>query len=463
MTRGDWSCQQDGEALARLARFRRELRWCLWRRGDALFDLADAVLTAPHAGSLPYLSLEPCFRRGHGMVYQGLSEGGIDEEALRDLLAAVRERDWPLVFAIDASTYPRPWAETSPGREFHHHACPGSHGGDGAAVKGWAFQWLSQVSFAHDSWTAPQDQVRVGAGDDATRKAAAQIVAHAARLRAAGEARVPLYELDAGYDEAPLTWDLRHHLDRVQVLVRLRNDRVFYRDPPPRAPGKAGRPRIHGSGTDRFKCKDPATWGTPDAELGLDDENYGQVSVMSWSGLHPKLFCRGRFSGFAKPPVIRFRLVRVTVTRLPNGRAVPGPLWLWWAGPGEPDLDLIWRSYLHRFDAEHAYRFAKHGLGWDKAALRHPEQVTRWTWIILAALTMLRLARPLAEDHRQRWERCRSQRKLSPGRVRRDFGRLAARGGPPASMPKSSRAGPGRPKGRRSTPATRYDVIKKAA
>jgi hypothetical protein len=347
MACGDELCQQaGGDALQELARFRQGLFWCLWRRPDALFELADAVLTAGRAGSLPYLSLEPAFRRGHGMIYQALGEGGIDQEALRELLVAVRPQGWPPVFAIDASTYPRPEAETSPGREWHHHSCPGSHGSDGAAVAGWAFQWLAQLSFAADSWTAPQDQVRVGAGDDATRQAAAQIVAHAARLRAAGEAGIPLYVLDAGYDEAPLTWDLRDHLDKVQVLVRLRNDRVLYRDPPPRVPGRAGRPRIHGSGTDRLECKDPATWGRPDQELSLADGKYGQVSVMSWSGLHPKLFCRGRFAGLAKPPVIKCHLIRVTVTRLPNGRKVPGPLWLWWAGPGTPDLDLIWRAYL---------------------------------------------------------------------------------------------------------------------
>lgn len=452
-----------GDALARLARFRRELLWCLWRRPDALFELTDAVLTSGHAGSLPYLSLEPSFRRGHGMVYQALSEGGVDEEALRDLLVAVRPRDWPLVFAIDASTYPRPEAGTSPGREWHHHSCPGSHGSDGAAVAGWAFQWLAQLSFAADSWTAPQDQVRVGAGDDATRQAAGQIIAHWARLRAAGETGIPLYVLDAGYDEAPLTWDLRGHLDQVQVLVRLRNDRVLYRDPPPRVPGKAGRPRIHGSGTDRFECKDRATWGAADRELSLHDDKYGHVSVKSWEGLHPKLFCRGRFAGLARPPVIKCHLIRVTVTRLPNGRKAPGPLWLWWAGPGMPDLDLIWRAYLHRFDIEHTYRFAKHALGWDKAALREPGQVSRWTWLIICAITQLRVARPLAEDHRQRWERRRKQGKLSPGRVRRDFHRLAALAGTPASAPKPSRAGPGRPKGRTSTPATRHPVLKKAA
>jgi len=465
MAGGVQQCQRAGEmAVAGLAGFRRELFWCLHRRGGALFELADAVLTAPGlVPSLPYLSLEPGFRRGHGMVYQALAEGGIDAEALRSLLVAVRPQDWPLVFAIDASTYPRPEAQASPGREWHHHSCPGAHGSDGAAIAGWAFQWLAQLSFAADSWTAPQDQVRVGAGEDGTRQAAAQVIAHSARLRAAGESGIPLYVLDAGYDEAPLTWDLRGHLDQVQVLVRLRNDRVLYRDPPPRIPHKAGRPRIHGSGTDRFECKNPATWGAPDQELDLHDDKYGQVSVKSWSGLHPKLFCRGRFEGFPKPPVIKCHVIRVTVTRLPNGRAVPGPLWLWWAGPGAPDLDLIWRAYLHRFDIEHAYRFAKHTLGWDKAALRHPAQVSRWTWLILAAITQLRLARPAAEDHRQRWERRRKPGKLSPGRVRRDFGRLAAMAGTPASPPKPSKPGPGRPKGRTSTPATRHPVIKRAA
>ena len=108
------------------------------------------------------------------------------------------------------------------------------------------------------------------------------------------------------------------------------------------------------------------------------------------------------------------------------------------------------------------YRLAKHTLGWDKAALRHPEQVARWTWLIIAAITQLRLARPIAADHRQRWERRRSQGKLSPGRVRRDFARLATLAGTPTSPPKPSKPGPGRPKGRRSTPALRY-VIKKAA
>ena len=81
------------------------------------------MLTAGRVPSLPYLSEELAFRRSHGMVYQGLTEGRVDEDALRDLLVRWRPADWPCVFGIDASTIGRPWAVTSPGREFHHHSC----------------------------------------------------------------------------------------------------------------------------------------------------------------------------------------------------------------------------------------------------------------------------------------------------------------------------------------------------
>lgn len=389
MTRGGGPGQEGRaeEALACLARFRQEFYRCLWRRGDALCELADAVLTAPAAGTLPYLSLEPRFRRGHGMVYQGLDKGRIDEERLRDLLVRHRPRDWPPAFAVDASTYPRPAAETSPGREWHPHSCKGHHGrrrgsravagtdgsarregrGGDAVVAGWAFQWLAQLSFAPGSWTAPQDMTRVGVRDDATAKAAQMIIAHAGRLRADGETRIPLYVHDAGYDEAPLTWDLREHLDKVQILVRVRNDRVMYRDPPPEPP-RRGRPRKHSA--DRFECAGPATWGTPDQELSPDGREYGHVSVMSWGGLHPRLWCRGRFAGFWPSPVIRCHLIRVTVQKLPGGRKPPGPLWLWWAGPGMPDLDLCWRAYLRRFRhrAHLPVRQAHPGLGQGRPA-----------------------------------------------------------------------------------------------
>jgi hypothetical protein len=63
---------------------------------------------------------------------------------------------------------------------------------------------------------------------------------------------------------------------------------------------------------------------------------------------------------------------------------------------------------------EHTWRFAKTALGWHKAALRTPAQFARWTWIIISAITQLRLARALAEDHRLPWERRRKPGRLTP-------------------------------------------------
>jgi hypothetical protein len=248
---------------------------------------------------------------------------------------------------VEAST-----PNTSPGREFHHHSCAGHTGGGDPVIKGWSWQWLSQLNFDADSWTAPQDARRI-TRTDATAVTVEQIIAHASRLRDHGETGVPLYVMDAGYDEASLTHDLAGHLDRVQVLIRVRNDRVLYRDPPPRPAGRPGRPRRHSA--DRFCCTDPASWGEPDQTHIGQDDRHGHIVVMSWGGLHPKLFRRGRFADFGTPPIIKGHLLRVTVERLPNGRAAPGPLWLWWAGPGLPDLVLCARAYLHRFDLEHTY------------------------------------------------------------------------------------------------------------
>ena len=73
-------------ALARLRAFRAELYACCTRRGDALVDLADALLSAQGpVASLPQLSLEPAHRRGWGSTYAALARGHIDAERLRDV------------------------------------------------------------------------------------------------------------------------------------------------------------------------------------------------------------------------------------------------------------------------------------------------------------------------------------------------------------------------------------------
>jgi DDE superfamily endonuclease len=103
-----------------LRRFRTGFYRCLTSWADAAFELCDAALSAPGpVTSVPTLSLEPAFRRSHGSLYKALSLGRIDHEQMRDLLVAHRPTTWPAMFAVDASTWARFDAETSPDRTRH--------------------------------------------------------------------------------------------------------------------------------------------------------------------------------------------------------------------------------------------------------------------------------------------------------------------------------------------------------
>jgi hypothetical protein len=441
--------------LARLGGFRSELHACFTRRADALFELGDALLCAGAFPSLPHLSLEPVHRRGWGSVYAALASGRIDAERLRDLLASSLSPTGPLVFAVDVTTWPRCDAECSPERGYYYH--PSRHSAGQPIIAGWAWQWIAQLSLDRDSWTAPVDAARLHPLEDTDQQAAVQVRVLLGRLPVGGP--VPWFVFDGGYDSAQLTLDLA--AERVAVLVRLRSDRCFYADPPPAARSpKGGRPRRHGA---KFAFTDPTTWPAPTATHLVVDDQYGAVTVHAWSGLHPKQQ-RHPSHGTGRPrPIVRGTIIRVQVERVPARTRPPKVLWLWWAGPGELDLDLdlAWRAYVRRFDLEHTVRFAKQTLGWTTPRPCHPEQADRWTWLVLASYAQLRLARAVACDQRLPWERPRPQPRLSPVRVRRGFPQLLARLGSPASAPKPAGRSPGRPKGRVSGPAARYPAIKK--
>src|SRR5207249_3720573 len=52
-----------------------------------------------------------------------------------------------------------------------------------------------------------------------------------------------------------------------------------------------------------------------------------------------------RTGSYRPKPVVRGTLVLVEVERLPRQTRIPKRLWLWWRGPGQPDLAVLWRAY----------------------------------------------------------------------------------------------------------------------
>ena len=347
--------RQSPERLENLKGFRTALYGCATRRADAWFELVDALLATERLVSLPHLSLEPVHRRGHGSLYAALRHGQVQAERLREVLATHLPAG-PPVFAVDPTVWPRGDAECSPGRGFYYH--PSRHSAGQPIVAGWCYQLIVGLELARNSWTAPVDVRRLAPDDNSNLVAAGQIRGLLDRLPGAATAtvqahqQVPLVVFDGGFDPVQLQVELAGA--PVQVLVRIRSDRNFYAAGHPRRDGRPGRPARHGA---KLSLADPATWPAPTATWQEADPQYGQVTVTAWAGLHPKQRTYRDADGHLR--IVPGTLVRVHVARLPGRSRAPKTLWLWWAGPAgtAPDLALLWRAYVRRFDIEHTIRF----------------------------------------------------------------------------------------------------------
>ncbi|MCU7820189.1 transposase [Kitasatospora sp. DSM 101779] len=412
------SVRPDG--VAELSRFRGEFYACLTRRGDAVFEPADAVLCADGpVRSLVELSPVGEHRRGHGGLYDAMARGRLDADRLRQTLAAVplpRAADGRLVLAVDITCWLRPDAHTSPQRILCHTCGRGKD--QHIPVPGWPYSVITALEPGRSSWTAPLDPLRLAPGDDAATAQQLRELVH--RLITAGQ-RQPgdpevLIVADAGYDAPHLAFLLKDL--PVQVPARVRSDRVLRRTCPPRLPGTRGRPPRHGG---EFVFGDPATWGAPKAETVTATRLYGTARARSWDRLHPRLTHRSSWATQdGTLPVIEGTVIRLDVGHLPSS-ATPTPVWLWRSGTdaAPADTDRLWRAFLRRFDIEHTFRLFKQTLGWT----------------------------------------CPKIRTLTPARVRRGFRNLHPKAACPAGAPKPSRPGPGRPPGRKNThPTPRHDV-----
>jgi hypothetical protein len=450
--------------LATLSRFRSELYGCLTARADALFELCDALLcTEAPVKALVDLTLAPEHRRGHGAMYDGLNEGRIDVERLRTTLSGLvlpRAADGRLMLAVDVSPWLRPDAATSPDRLFCHVYGRGRNADQ--YIPGWPYSFIAALEPGRTSWTAILDAVRLGPDDDAAEVTAFQVRAVVQRLVEAGQWRTGdpdiLIVFDAGYDLARLAFLLTDL--PVEIVGRIRADRVMRLPAPPREPGVNGRPPKHGK---EFRLADQSTWPDPAVVTTTDTTRYGTAVAIGWDRLHPRLTHRAAWLDHQGDlPVLEGTLICLTVERLP-GDHDPKPVWLWSSRTGATPshVDRLWQAYLRRFDLEHTFRLFKQTLGWTAPKLRDPRAADRWTWLIITCYTQLRLARTLAADLRRPWERPALPGRLTPARVRRGFRNIRPKTVRPANAPKPSTPGPGRPTGsKNTTTAIRHDVGK---
>jgi hypothetical protein len=454
-------------ALGELSRFRHEFYQCLAARADTLFELTDAVLCIDRpVTSLAELSLAAEHRRGHGALYDSVNQGRIDIGRFRNVVARQqipRCDDGRIALAIDVSNWLRPDAATSPDRLFCHTYGRGK--GQAQMIPGWPYSFVVALEPGRTSWTAILDAQRLGPDDEDTAVAAAQLRVVVEGLIAAGHWTDGDPEIwivgDTGYDGPRLAFLLADL--PVRLLVRVRSDRVMAFPAAPRRAGAVGRSARHGA---EFTFKDSRTWPEAAHRTTTQTTRYGTARACSWDRLHPKLTHRGTWADHdGDVPIIEGMVIRLQVDRLP-GDGTPKPLWLWFSDTAvqAAGVDRLWQIFLRRFDLEHTFRFLKQTLGWTKPRLRAPSAADRWTWLIIAVHTQLRLARHLTEDLRRPWEKAITKPgRLTPARVRRGFRDIRPTTALPASAPKPSRPGPGRPAGSRNTKhAPRHEPGKNA-
>ncbi|MEV4583373.1 NF041680 family putative transposase [Nonomuraea jabiensis] len=408
------------------------------------------------------LALAPEHRRGHGALYDGLNHGGLNIARVRMALATLalpRAVDGRLVLAVDVSPWLRPDAATAPRRSFCQTYGRGKN--EHRMIPGWPYSIVAALEPGRTSWTALLDAIRLEPGADVLAITAVQLRQVVERLIEVGQWQdgdLPiLIVADAGYDLHRLTFLLADL--PVEVLGRLRSDRVMRRPTPPRVyHPEGGRPPKHGG---EFVFGQPGTWGEPDQQTTTATTRYGTATAMAWDRLHPKLTRRAAWIEHdMELPFIEGTVIRLTVERLPGG-GEPKPVWLWWSGTGADaaNVDRLWQAFLRRFDLEHTFRLFKQTLGWTTPKIRDPEAADRWTWLILVVHAQLRLARPLATDLRRPWEKPAPPERLTPARVRRGFRNLRWKMPCPAGAPKPTRPGPGRPPGSPNRHrAPRHDV-----
>ncbi|MGH3504084.1 MAG: NF041680 family putative transposase [Nocardioidaceae bacterium] len=454
-----------------LNRFRMNTYGCFTRRGDALFELADAIACSPaRVSDAARLSLEAEQERGHGGVYDALNAGRINDARFVGVLT-----DTPIakivgpdgrpriVLAVDVSNWLRPDAATSPHRSFCHTYARGR--GKADMIPGWPYSFIAALEAGPTSWTAILDATRLSPGDDATAVTADQLREVIDTLIRAGRWRPGdpdiLIVADAGYDCPRLAW-LLDNLP-ITIIGRVRSDRVYYAPAGTRAGPTRGRPPRHGA---RLGLREADTQHDPYLVTESDTDRYGHATARAFAQMHPKLETRGPWANHTGPaPIIDGTLIGLQVERLPGDRD-PKPVWLWASKPipDSPDeVDHWWSMYIRRFDLEHTFRYLKQHLGWTRAKLRDPDAADRWTAVVITAHTQLRLARPLAADCRLPWQPPLPVEKLTPARVRAGYRRIHQRLAHPAGPPQTSRPGPGRPKGQPNEHRAPVQPIGKAA
>jgi hypothetical protein len=421
------------EQLNKIIEFRQRVYACLEQGKDSQFQLVDALLGDMRVGSYAELSLSPQFERGWGSAYDGIENGTLQREKLRQLFIEQLPADEVVVCPLDTTVWPHPAARTLEGLMFE--ISPTTAAKKQTAVVGHVYSLLGWSRERGSSWCLGLDNERLTMATDAITLGVKQVQQLVQRRQAAGATGLTVVPADGKYGTHLFLAPLREQA-QLALVTRLRCDRVLY-GPPPAYAG-SGRPRKHGQ---RFAFKDDATWHTAEEDVTFADERWGQVRLRGWHDLHMKQAADTPFTAIH----VQTHLER---------EKPPQPIWLGYQGPQGYSVKEAWLWFDQRWPIEPSIRFRKQKLHLCLPKLQTADRCDRWWWLVETAFWQLHLARPLVQDQPLPWQK--PQATLTPSRTLRAFASLFAQIGSPTRPLQSRQNGQGWPKGRPRTRPTRF-------
>lgn len=406
-----------------------------------MLNLVDGVTSSPSISSPVAVSESPAYQRQFSSVYDSLRAGEIDVVGLREALYEHQPPESGTiagydVYAVDVTWHNRPEAPTLSDRGQR------KRGRNAPVEQGHKYSWLARIVSASPAWVAPQDIERV-----ATSETDSQIGVEQVKRLDAQSKRPKVVVGDSLYGNKVFLAVILL-VATIQILVRLRSNRVLYEKPPPRPKGKQGRPRKYGA---RFKLSAPSRPPDRQKRVSLKGQT---VLLEAWHDL--------RMYGLAEVVGLALRIQFLKPDGTPRYKR---PLWLFWTGPETVPLVDLCQMYLWRFTIEHAFRFMKQNLGLIANQSTNLHSLHNWLWVVALAYTQLLLIRHTVQDQRPAWHPRfvnGQPRPLTVGQVQRAALTFFLQFDIQTSSPKRSGKGKGRQKGFRPPPRTRYPVVRKS-
>lgn len=243
---------------------------------------------------------------------------------------------------------------------------------------------------------------------------------------------------DSEYSDPGSLAEARNNANQI-LISRARNNRVFYYPSNQvKDISQKGRPLSYG---DKHSLRDKKTWISPNESIEFDtDSKKGKaqhVKIDCWNEIMMRGNRESTMSNFT------FRLLRVRVYKESGELLFKRPMWIIVSGEKHFKLSLreVFDIYRQRFDIEHFFRFGKDKLLMNKIQTPDVMHEEAWWQLVMIAYSQLYLARELAENTANPWEKYlpvmrSNRREKSPGHTQRDFQRIIQGIGTPAKSPK---------------------------